>query len=840
MAGSRPLPSHGDLLPYNHAVAGHDGTLSDPDGELFIKPCVQQEIDFYEKAFRDHPEFASLMPCYIGTLELNDATDVNSLNEQLPAVADRLSQGLKEEAVLMAKAAAAKAAAEPAGPHDSIRWKPSRKITTNKSVVLENSTHGFKKPNILDAKLGRRLWADDAPLEKRKKFDELTRTTTTGSHGFRIAGMRVYKGSDNPEELDPDGFRVYDKEYGRCQVNKDNIVQEIGKFIFNDRAGIDKDLGRAIAQAFLEDLMRVEKVLANSETRMYSASLLFTFEGDGEALRAAIEQTNALASDKTEENEIVREGDITHEKLGGIEISGPIEGDIKVIELMGDVAADGEEEEDDELSNLPRIYSLKLIDFAHAEWVPGQGPDENSLFGVRISANRTITLRPFWEWRFHVPHTLSQSSSTAGSGATVRLVSGTAERDGTELAQNREYTFPRNTRSKLLTYTGCTLEASGEFIDNVAQYASPEDSPQLAVLNLHFALQAQRKAAAAKADDGHNKATPGPRVMVCGPANSGKTTVVKTLTALATRMGGQPLVASVDPREGMLSLPGTISAAVFGTMMDVEDPAGGFGVSSTPASGPSAVPVKLPMVYYFGREKVEEDAQLWRDLTSSLASSVRARLAADERVRESGLVLDTPAASVAKGDVDMLMHAVSEFAVNVVVVLGSDEIYGQLQRRLENEKTTHGEAISVVPLSKSDGVAEQDKEFMKVTREAAIKEYFFGDSKRTLSPFTQSVSFDDVAIFKTPDDSDFYDTQQALEPAEISAEMSHWTLAAMNASLNDPPETIRRAPVMGFVAVADVDEDRRRLKILSPVGGRLGNRPMVWGRWPEPYINLLG
>jgi polyribonucleotide 5'-hydroxyl-kinase len=241
-------------------------------------------------------------------------------------------------------------------------------------------------------------------------------------------------------------------------------------------------------------------------------------------------------------------------------------------------------------------------------------------------------------------------------------VSGTVERDGTELAQNREYTFPRNTKSKLLTYTGCTLEVSGDFIDRVAQYASPENSPQLPVLNLHFALQAQRKAAAAKADGEPNKAPPGPRLMVCGPANSGKTTLVRTLAALATRMGGQPLVASVDPREGMLSLPGTISAAVFGTVMDVEDPAGGFGVSSTPASGPSAVPVKLPMVYYFGREKVDEDTRLWRDLTGKLASSVRARLVADQKARDAGLILDTPAASVAKGELDMLMHAVSEFA----------------------------------------------------------------------------------------------------------------------------------------------------------------------------------
>ena len=37
---------------------------------------------------------------------------------------------------------------------------------------------------------------------------------------------------------------------------------------------------------------------------------------------------------------------------------------------------------------------------------------------------------------------------------------------------------------------------------------------------------------------------------------------------------------------------------------------------------------------------------------------------------------------------------------------------------------------------------------MQAVQEAAIKEYFFGDSKRTLSPFTQQVDFDGVAIYR--------------------------------------------------------------------------------------------
>lgn len=395
MISNREIPSHADLKPYNHAVAGHDGTLCDPDGELFIKPCVQQEIDFYETAAKSHPAFADLMPEYLGTLVLNDVTDVHSIDEQLPAVADHISQHMKEEAVRMAKERAAEAKAEEAAPKPANTvWKPNkgRKIPTNKSVVLENAAYGFHHPNILDAKLGQRLWADDAPLEKRQRFDIITKETTNGSHGFRIAGMRVYKGSEDPAEWDQEGYKVYQKDYGRFNVNPRNVVQEMRRFIFNKKAGIDEELGQAIAGAFLNDLRRVEQVLANEESRMYSASLLFTFEGDGEALRAAVEQQTPVTPTPAQAAKPQKFGLNGEPALSTIRVDsgivmddegemvlrngGAIEGDVKVLELVGD-------EEDDDFSSLPKIYNLKLIDFAHASWVPGQGPDENSLLGVR-------------------------------------------------------------------------------------------------------------------------------------------------------------------------------------------------------------------------------------------------------------------------------------------------------------------------------------------------------------------------------------------------------------------------------------------------------------------------
>lgn len=61
-----------------------------------------------------------------------------------------------------------------------------------------------------------------------------------------------------------------------------------------------------------------------------------------------------------------------------------------------------------------------------------------------------------------------------------------------------------------------------------------------------------------------------------------------------------------------------------------------------------------------------------------------------------------------------------------------------------------------------------------------------------------------------------------------------------HASATDSPETIRDASVMGYLYVADVDETKKKIRVLSPVGGRLPARAVVWGVWPEGFGDLVG
>ena len=94
------------------------------------------------------------------------------------------------------------------------------------------------------------------------------------------------------------------------------------------------------------------------------------------------------------------------------------------------------------------------------------------------------------------------------------------------------------------------------------------------------------------------------------------------------------------------------------------------------------------------------------------------------------------------------------------------------------------------------------------------------------------------------------DTLEDTKPAEPDVplvrvrpakDMEAATMAVMGVGPRDvaDAERVRGAVVLGFVYVADVDLDRRKVKILAPVSGRLGDRPLVWGSWPQALFNLL-
>ena len=256
---------------------------------------------------------------------------------------------------------------------------------------------------------------------------------------------------------------------------------------------------------------------------------------------------------------------------------------------------------------------------------------------VTEKSSTTHDLSKNTEWRFEVGFEES---------VEVKLLSGTAELFGTELALNQTYTF-RGCKSAIYTWHGCRIEVIGDcHIDYVA-----EETPMNSYVNTHFALENLRHEAA-------EKHTLGPRVLVVGPENAGKTTLVKILASYATRTGLQPVVVNLDPKEGLLSVPGTLSTIVLDSIVDVEQ-----GWGSSPSNGPSQIPVKLPLVYYYGQEDPEASSEVYKPLLTRLALSVINRMEDDAEIKPTGCIVDTSGViSQGKGGYDIINHAVAEFS----------------------------------------------------------------------------------------------------------------------------------------------------------------------------------
>lgn len=272
-----------------------DGVLSDESGALVIKPCTAREVSFYESAAA-HP-ISKWMPTFFGTLQLSNTLPGTDTTPAVPT-------------------------------HNR-----------NASIVLSNATHGFVKPCVLDIKLGAQLWDNDAPQDKRDRLDAVSDKTTSRALGMRVAGMRVWKKG----EEDKDGYyKVYDKHYGRT-FSAETVIEAIKEFFAAD---ISEPQVKLIAERFRTKVSEIKAVLEAAESRMYSASLLFVYEGDGIALDKALkeEAENAKKPVKTLEEE---------------------------------------EEDDEDDTKAKLVENLVLIDFAHATWTPGEGPDENMLHGVR-------------------------------------------------------------------------------------------------------------------------------------------------------------------------------------------------------------------------------------------------------------------------------------------------------------------------------------------------------------------------------------------------------------------------------------------------------------------------
>ncbi|XP_019156851.1 PREDICTED: protein CLP1 homolog [Ipomoea nil] len=390
----------------------------------------------------------------------------------------------------------------------------------------------------------------------------------------------------------------------------------------------------------------------------------------------------------------------------------------------------------------------------------------------------------------------------------LRVLNGTAEIFGTELPPGIWLTFPPRLKFAVFTWYGATIEMDGP---TETEYTADE-TPMISYVNVHAVLDARRHRAKASASD--SDTYQGPRVIVVGPTDSGKSTLSRMLLSWAAKLGWKPTFVDLDIGQGSITLPGCIAATPIELPID-------------PVEG---IPLEMPLVYFFGHVTPSANVDLYKVLVKELAQTLEKQFSGNAESRAAGMVINTMGWIEGVG-YELLLHAIDTFNATVVLVLGQEKLWSMLNYALKSKAN-----VDVVKLQKSGGVVSRNAKVRQKSRGYRIREYFYGPSN-DLSPHSNIANFSDLSIFRigggpqAPRSALPIGAEPAADPARlvpvnINRDLLHLVLAVSYAK---EPDQIISSNVAGFIYITDIDIQRKKITYLAPCAGELPSKNLIVG-----------
>jgi len=211
-----PMKEELELIPkpdahakFDQQMGGHEGTFQKMDAAKIMKNAGDAETAFYEE-IHNYPALQSFAPTFFGVKELDG----------------------------------------------------------KKYIVIEDLTHTFKKPCILDVKIGRQSFGEDASPEKKASMEAKDKKSTTHPLGMRITAMKVY-------QVESGDYVKTGKAEGK-DVTVDNFQSALSAYFHNG-----KELRKELIPAFIEKIQKIREWMeTQGELRIYSSSVLFVYDGE--------------------------------------------------------------------------------------------------------------------------------------------------------------------------------------------------------------------------------------------------------------------------------------------------------------------------------------------------------------------------------------------------------------------------------------------------------------------------------------------------------------------------------------------------------------------------------
>ncbi|OAV91801.1 hypothetical protein PTTG_06001 [Puccinia triticina 1-1 BBBD Race 1] len=174
------------------------------------------------------------------------------------------------------------------------------------SIVLENLTYKwstakteqgeeqdqlFNHPNVIDIKLGQRLYDDQATPEKQERMHRAALETTSAKLGIRLTGAQIWNNLKGEYSSIPKSFGKSIKPDGSdLQINFNSLFPvsdskpahelELDQLTYSAEGLPSEILKQVIDRSIIPKIQKILDYLSSFNWRIYGASILIVFEAD--------------------------------------------------------------------------------------------------------------------------------------------------------------------------------------------------------------------------------------------------------------------------------------------------------------------------------------------------------------------------------------------------------------------------------------------------------------------------------------------------------------------------------------------------------------------------------